>query len=184
MNAPTGQKANLDFQSGLREVLLEVIAPGLIMLMLGSLFFFLNEILYRGNYELPIHWVFGLYVFAIVLVGRISIMEGFARAQFFAVVLMLAVFVQTGFGPHWLLVLLTWWAASKLTWDCTFIDESRDVTGQGLVSAAADHWKLFRNKFIQVWQGKLSLAQALKEESPPNSSPALTANPALRLLAG
>ncbi len=170
MNEHVHQKSNPGFQSGLREILLEVIAPALIMLMLGSMFFFLVEILYRDDYRFAVHWVFALYVFAIVLIGRISIMEGFFRAQFFAAALMIAVFVHTGVGPHWVLVILSWWAASKLTWDCTFIDESRDVTGQGLVSAALDRWKIFRDKFSQVWRGKISLADAIEPEQPPESN--------------
>ncbi len=165
MSRRSTEHSETGFQSGLREVLLEVIAPALIMLMLGSLVFFSLEILYRGNHRLPIHWVFGLYVFAIVLVGRIAIMEGFARAQLFAFVLIGAVLFQTGFGPHVVVVLLTWWAASKLAWDCTFIDASRDVTGQGLVSAALERWKLFQEKFLQVWRGKMSLAQAIEPET-------------------
>ncbi len=171
MNEPMRQKTNPGFQSGLRDILLEVIAPALIMLMLGSMFFFLVEILYRDNYQFAVHWVFGWYVFAIVLIGRISIIEGFLRAQFFAAALMLAVFVHTGIGPHWVLIILTWWAASKLAWDCTFIDESRDVTGQGLVSVALDRWKIFRDKFLQVWRGKISLADAIEPEQPPDSNP-------------
>ncbi len=170
MNEHARQKSNPGFQSGLREILLEVIAPALIMLMLGSMFFFLVEILYRDDYRFAVHWVFGLYVFAIVLIGRISIMEGFFRAQFFAAALMIAVFVHTGLGPHCVLVILSWWAASKLTWDCTFIDESRDVTGQGLVSAALDRCKIFRDKFSQVWRGKISLADAIEPEQTSDSN--------------
>lgn len=129
------------------------------MLMLGSLMFLSLEILYRGNHRLPIHYIYGLYVFAIVLVGRISIMEGFERSQFFALVLIGAVVFQTGIGPHLVVILLVWWAATKLTWDCTFIDESRDVTGQGLVSAAWDRWRAFQKHFGQIWRGEKSLAQ-------------------------
>ena len=142
MSPRSSEHTETDFQSGLRDVLLEVIAPALIMLMLGSLVFFALEILYRGDYQLPIHWIFGLYVFAIVLIGRISIMEGFERARFFAALLIGAVIFQTGIGPHVIVILLTWWAANKLTWDCTFIDSSRDVSGQGLVSAALERWRL------------------------------------------
>jgi hypothetical protein len=141
-----------DFQFHLRDILLEVIAPAFIMLMLGSLFFFLMEIFYRGEHELAVHWTFGLYVFAIVLVSRISIVEGLSRAQLFSAALIGAVIVRTGFGPHLILVVATWWAASKLTWDCTFIDESRDVTGQGLVSAALERWRAFWSKFLQVYR--------------------------------
>jgi hypothetical protein len=148
-------------------MLLEVIAPALIMLMLGSQFFFLLEILYRGNYELPIHWVFGLYVFAIVLISRISIMEGLERAHVFSIALLAAVFLQTGFGPHWVLVLFTWWAASKLTWDCTFIDQTRDVTGQGLLSASLDRWSKWGRNMRRMFQGKWTLAEALRSEPEP-----------------
>jgi hypothetical protein len=35
-----------------------------------------------------------------------------------------------------LLMAIVWWCAHKLTWDCTFIDEKRRASGQGILSAA------------------------------------------------
>src|SRR4030042_6006304 len=31
------------------------------------------------------------------------------------------------------LIGLIWWCAHKLTWDCTFIDESKDESGEGVL---------------------------------------------------
>jgi hypothetical protein len=34
------------------------------------------------------------------------------------------------------LMAVVWWCAHKLTWDCTFIDEKRQASGQGILAAA------------------------------------------------
>ncbi len=113
----------------------------MIMLHIGSMVFFLTEILYQGSYTMPVHWIFGLFVFDIVLISRISIMEGFERSALFGVALFAAVMLVTRLGMHLPMLLVAWWAASKLTWDCTFVDGSRDVTGQGLVQAAESRFR-------------------------------------------
>lgn len=174
MPADERQKSETAFQLGLRDILLEFVAPVMIMFMLGSMFFYFLEILFHGDHQIAIHWVFGLYVFAIVLVGRVSIIEGYERANFLAIALILAVLFHTRGGPHLILVVLTWWAANKLTWDCTFIDESRDVTGQGLVSAAWDHFRGFWRGVRQVWRGEKSLATLVGGDEEPDTSGPMT----------
>ncbi len=129
------------FQSTLRSVVFAALGPALIMLQIGSLVFFFSEIIFQGRHQMPIHWIFGLFVFAVVLISRISIEEGFERAVFFGIALLGAVSFVSGVGVHTLVLAGAWWAASKLTWDCTFVDTSRDVTGQGLVKAAESNWR-------------------------------------------
>src|SRR5205807_6645524 len=92
------------------------------------------------------------FVFGAVLVSRISMTSGISeRAGAYGLILggltwfALAQFVQytagaplTEFG--WLinlgLILLIWWSAHRLTWDCTLIDDSVDASGVGLLDAA------------------------------------------------
>jgi hypothetical protein len=125
------------------------ISPALIMALIGSLVFFLVELFYQGQYEARLQYVFALFVFAAVLIGRISIEEGRERALVFSVVLAVAVllvmgkFVQfSGIFDRlsWVinvgLVVLILWCADKLTWDCTVIDEQEDASGEGLLQTA------------------------------------------------
>lgn len=122
------------------------IAPFLIMLLVGSLVFYLVEVFYLGNYPLRLLWVLGLFVMAIVCIARISMEEGAAYASMYAVPLAgavglaLTVFVEVKgplavLGPllNWILMGIVWWSAHKLTWDCTLIEGGRDFTGQGLM---------------------------------------------------
>jgi len=127
------------------------ISPALIMMLVGSLVFFLVEVFYQGNYPGRLCYILALFVFAAVLVGRISIEEGAERAAAFAIPLALATaFAVNRFvefqGEGWAhrfswiincgLIGLIWWCAHKLTWDCTLIDESQDSSGEGLLQAA------------------------------------------------
>ena len=114
------------------------ISPVLIMALVGSLVFFLQEVFYQGNYEGRVTWILSLFVMAIVLIGRISIEEGNQRAVLFAIPLAVAVglaIMQFSDGGllHFGLMALCWWSAHKLTWDCTVIDEGKDASGQGLL---------------------------------------------------
>src|ERR1700752_3016296 len=52
------------------------ISPALIMALVGSLVFFLIEVLYVGDWVGRLNYAFGLFVFATVLIGRISIEMG------------------------------------------------------------------------------------------------------------
>ena len=60
------------------------ISPALIMALVGSLVFFLIEVLYVGDYEVRLNYVFALFVFATVLIARIAIEMGSERAAMFA----------------------------------------------------------------------------------------------------
>jgi hypothetical protein len=127
------------------------ISPVLIMLMVGSLVFFLVEVLYAGQYSGRLLYTLFFFVLGAVLVARIAIQYDAARATMYglglgaAVYLALNAYVEyppgspvRGFG--WLvnlgLMVLTWWAAHKLTWDCTYVDDKKEASGRGVLAAA------------------------------------------------
>jgi hypothetical protein len=127
------------------------INPALVMALIGSLVFMLLEVFYQGQYEIRLQYIFALFVFAAVLIARISMEEGAERAVAFAlplaVVTLLALnrFVQYPGGPlaglDWLINIgllgLVWWSAHKLTLDSTFVgDDDEERSGQGLLAAA------------------------------------------------
>ncbi len=126
-------------------------SPALVMLMVGSLTFFLVEVLYAGKYSDRLLYTLFFFVFGAVLVARISIQYDATRAGLYGAGLGLVTFLAlmsyveypagTSFqNARWLvnlgLMALIWWSAHKLTWDCTHIDENRDSAGRGLLSAA------------------------------------------------
>lgn len=122
------------------------VSPALIMALVGSLVFFLIEVLYVGQYSARLNYVFALFVFATVLIGRISIEMGAERAALFALPLGVAMFlVLAKFAEHASpyshlinigLLGIVWWSTHKLTWDCTLIDENEDASGEGLLQRA------------------------------------------------
>jgi hypothetical protein len=119
------------------------------MILIGSLIFFLIEAFYQGQYDGRLRWAFGWFVFASVLIGRISIDEGREYASIYAIPLALAMlavlsrFVEVR-GPmaglsvpiNIGLIALVLWCADRLTWDCTVIDDRKDASGQGLLQTA------------------------------------------------
>ena len=129
----------------LTDYLLIAITPALIMILLGSLEFFLIEAFYGGDYATRLKYVFALFVFSAVLIGRISIQEGREYSVLFAIPLALAVLaavmkfgeLSAGEVPLCIgVIAIVWWAADKLTWDCTVLDEADDEVGQGLLHTA------------------------------------------------
>ena len=114
------------------------ISPALIMLLVGSLVFFLMEVAYTGQFEGRFKWVLFWFVFAAVLVARISIEEGkehafvFMAAFWGAVSLVVFRFLDKPLAGFFLLGVV-WWCAKQLTWDCTLIDDDQDASGQGLL---------------------------------------------------
>jgi hypothetical protein len=137
------------FQKTLVDYLVIAISPALIMTLVCSLVFFLQEVFYQGNFQGRLQYIFALFVIGTVLIGRISIEEGRERAALFAVplgiVTLLAInkFVEfqggslasLNFFINFGLIGLVWWSADRLTWDCTLIDESEDDSGEGLLEA-------------------------------------------------
>src|SRR5437763_348769 len=56
----------------LADYVVVVISPALIMGLVGSLAFFLVEVMYRGQYEARLYWTVFFFVFGAVLLGRLS----------------------------------------------------------------------------------------------------------------
>ena len=121
------------------DYLVVAIAPALIMLLIGSLVFFLIEVFYEGSFVWRLKAVTALFVFAAVLVARIAIEEGREYAGLFALplaivtFLALARFVDASILFDVALIGITWWCAHKLTFDCTIIDDSQRAFGEGLL---------------------------------------------------
>ncbi|MCP4081968.1 MAG: DUF4129 domain-containing protein [Pirellulaceae bacterium] len=131
-------------------IALQFAGPALTMLVVSSMAFFLVEIFYSGPFVGRVKWILTLFCFAAVLISRISIEEGFHRASGFGLILGVATLVVTSRlmqgNPIALagIIAFVWWAAGRLTWDCTFIDESRDATGQGMIDLAIIRFNRFR----------------------------------------
>lgn len=153
-------------------VLMEIVGPILIIAMVGALVFFLIEIFYRGPHSARLGWVLGLFTIASVLVSRISIEAGIERALMFGSALAVATFIVTlklvdfeygNFAFLEPLVVLAFiavvmWCANRLTWDCTMIDESRDVSSIGLT-------ELIKRKISRKQAPKKTVDEPGKESS-------------------
>ncbi len=129
------------------------ISPALIMALVISLVYFLLEILYAGQFAARLHWIFFWFVFAAVLLARVSMIQALSgRAGLYGVALGVVVFLALQYlveypaGSLWAqlgwlvnagLIAIIWWSAHRLTWDCTFIEEQVDSSGVGLLEAAA-----------------------------------------------
>jgi len=125
------------------------ISPALIMTLIGSLIYFLLEVFYPGEYQGRMRWILGWYVFGSVLVARVAMHpEAAPRAPIYSVVLTVAAWFVLGFFIEypgemrplsWIinagLVVLVWWCAKRLTWDCTYIDDQVDAGKSGLLQA-------------------------------------------------
>jgi hypothetical protein len=127
-------------------------SPALIMGLVGSLVFFLLQVLYAGEYEGRLRWILFFFVFGAVLIARVSMTAGISnRAGLygaclgFVTWLGMQTFVKypqesAGAELSWLinmgLIGVVWWCAHKLTWDCTHIEEESDVGGGGLLEEA------------------------------------------------
>lgn len=127
-------------------------SPALVMALVGSLVLFLAEVLYVGQHQERLTTVLSLFVFAAVLIARISMQAGIAdRAALYGSALGLAVWLALqqyveypagsaaatwGWAINLGLIALTWWSAHRLTWDCTLIDDNVDASGAGLLQEA------------------------------------------------
>lgn len=138
------------FKLPLIDVASVVVAPALVMGMVGSLVFFLIEVLQAGRFEGRLHYTFFFFVFGSVLIARIGIEQGSKKAWVYAVGLGGACFVAMmafveyttplfkALGPvlNVGLMALVYWSAYKLTWDCTHLEEGRRASGRGVLAAA------------------------------------------------
>lgn len=122
------------------------ISPVLIMLMVGSLVFFLIQVFYQGEFNARLCFVMAMFVMGTVAVARISMEESAGYAAPFGAALGAVVFIAllrfvefTGplasVSPMISLLLMgvVWWSANQLTWDCTLIEGRKDTSGQGLL---------------------------------------------------
>jgi hypothetical protein len=126
------------------------ISPALIMGLVTSLIFFLLAVIYDGEFVSRLRWVLFWYVFGTVLVARVSMETGIAdRAPFYGLVLAVAIWVALflyvdypdglraiGAVVNIFLIALIWWSTYRLTWDCTYIDDKVEQSGEGLMQAA------------------------------------------------
>jgi uncharacterized protein DUF4129 len=113
-------------------------SPLLIMVLVGSLSFFLIQVFFRGEAIGSVRWVMFWFVMAVVLVSRIGIEQGQTHAAIYGGGLAIATWfylmrVHPAFILGMLLLGIVWWCANKLTWDCTLIDEDEDASGGGLL---------------------------------------------------
>jgi Domain of unknown function (DUF4129) len=119
------------------DYLVAAIEPALIIIMVGSLMFFLLDLWYEGQFLDRLRWILFWFVLGIVLITRVSMQIGSSLAMGYGVTLGGAVAVVasvlTGFQPSLLIILgVVWWATHKLTFDCTLLDEDQDA-GVGLL---------------------------------------------------
>jgi len=136
MNSPKPAKTPADY-------MVIGISPVLIMLLVGSLSFFLIQVFYRGEAVGSVRWVVFWFVMAVVLVSRIGIEQGTSQAAVYGLALAGATWIYlVQIHPAYLvgIILLgtVWWCAHKLTWDCTVIDDDEDASGSGLLQTAAE----------------------------------------------
>jgi hypothetical protein len=144
------------------DIAFTAVSPALIMLMVGSLVFFIITVLPTGDYKERLLYTAFFFVFGAVLVARIAIQFDAARASMYGLGLAGATFVammsyvsypaSTGLqSAGWLvnigLMALIWWSANKLTWDCTHVDENRDASGKGLLAASSEPFNADPVKF-------------------------------------
>ncbi len=122
------------------DMMVIALSPALIMVLVGSLCFFLIEVFYRGHMAWSVRWVMLWFVIAIVLVSRIAIKKSSESAALYGLALAATVWIylvhtQPSFLLGVLLLALVWFCAHKLVWDCTLIDEDEDSSGQGLLQS-------------------------------------------------
>ena len=119
------------------DYLVAAIEPALIILMVGSLMFFLLDLWYEGPILDRLRWILFWFVLGIVLITRVSMQIGSSLAMAYGVTLggavALVASVLTGFQPSLLVILgVVWWATHKLTFDCTLLEDDQDA-GVGLL---------------------------------------------------
>jgi hypothetical protein len=126
------------------------INPALVMVLVGSLIYFLLELFYQGQYPNKLHFCLTMFIFAAVLISRISMEEGWERAAPFGLALGVAICLAMrkyveyppgspmeayGWLLNYSLIALAWWCAHQLTWDSTLVDETQDASGEGLLQS-------------------------------------------------
>jgi Domain of unknown function (DUF4129) len=140
----TSNKSLIDF-------IAMALSPLLIMALVGSLVFFLIEVLAPGLDRGSLQWILFFFIFAAVLIARMTMGDIASRAGIYGLVLGLVVWlalqrfveypagssmVQWGWAINLGLMALIWWSAHRLTWDCTLLDDNADPGAAGLLETA------------------------------------------------
>ena len=110
------------------DYLLEAVCPALIILLVGSLAFFLIQVFYRGDLVQGVRWTMFWFVLAIVLVSRVGIQQSKRHALFYGIALAIATWIYLVYTHRVpivgaVLLAITWWCAHLLTVDCTVLRE-------------------------------------------------------------
>ncbi|MBL9173410.1 MAG: DUF4129 domain-containing protein [Verrucomicrobiales bacterium] len=117
------------------------LAPALVVVLVGSLVFFLAEALYHGQQGGRLRWTLGWFTLASVLITRIAVELGSARGFLYGFALAgvtslaLIRYVDPPFAGI-LLLALAWFCVDRLVRDSTLIDEDEDATGEGLLDSS------------------------------------------------
>src|SRR5262245_47899071 len=122
------------------------------MTLVGSLVWFLVTVVYQGDYSWRLRWILGCFVFAAVLIARISMRGDIsARAWLYGIALAIPTWLgmqffvdypeDIGLKPWtWALNILflgiVWWCAHRLTKDCTQLEDEEEQDSEGLLQAA------------------------------------------------
>jgi hypothetical protein len=127
---------------------LAALAPVLIILMIGSLVYFLITTLYRGDFHARLMWILGLFTMASVLVTRIAIEQSRAQSLTYLGLLSAATlfvaprfFVLEGLlAPLSIPILIGFLAlivflADRITMDSTSVEDAQDSHGYGLLQS-------------------------------------------------
>jgi hypothetical protein len=122
--------------------------PTLIILMLTALVHFLVLCAYSGEFTYRLMYILFLFILASTLIARISIEKGRAYAAMYALALAGATFIAINqfvalSGPlanlsfifNTFLIVLIWFLADRITYDCTVIDDQVNSAGEGLLTA-------------------------------------------------
>jgi hypothetical protein len=128
------------------------LSPLLIMALVGSLVFFLVAVFYVGDFTFRLDWILFFFVFAAVLIARMSMHEDTSpRAVLYGLALGIPTFIGLqsfveypadssaaaySWGVNLLLMGIIWWCAHRLTLDCTQVADDEAADGQGLLEAA------------------------------------------------
>lgn len=136
-------------ENDLFDLVLEVINPALVMGLIGSLTYFLLDVGYRGRYDDQLRWTLFFFVFAIVLVARISFKMGSDKAATYGLLLGGVTFMATmrfveGVGVIFNLVMILAIAASAylLVKDTTWMGKPNRDPQHGLSESLSDPWQL------------------------------------------
>jgi hypothetical protein len=132
------------------DLVVAALSPALVMGLVGSLVFFLAEVLYAGQYSLRLNWTLFFFVFGTVLIARIGVVLGGGVAAAYGVVLGAVVFAAFlwfveypdgiakafGWAINLGLMAVIWCSAHVLTRDCTVVEDEDRLSDAGLLETS------------------------------------------------